>query len=98
MEKLFEKAEDMFKHNIMTYEFEHYLEIVCAYRLIVDVCELVVEWQEIDEKILQLQNFCKYRVVQIVRMKENEVYRVKSSEELEYMRLEEEVKREKEEV
>ena len=96
MEKLFEKAEDMFKHNIMTYEFEHYLEIVCAYRLIVDVCELVVEWQEIDEKILQLQNFCKFRVVQIVRMKENEVYRVKSSEELEYMKLEEEVKREKE--
>ena len=96
LENVFEKAESQYKEDILTYDFTNYLNIICAYRLITDVCECANEWQENNDKIQSLQNFCKWRIVQIWRAKENEKYRTKTSEELELMEMSLALKKEQE--
>ena len=96
LESVFEKAESQYKENILTYDFTNYLEIICAYRLITDVCECASEWKGNDDKIKTLQDFCKWRIVQIWRAKENDKFRTKTPEELELMELSLALKKEQE--
>ena len=96
LESVFEKAELQYKEDILTYDFTNYLEIICAYRLITDVCECASEWKGNDDKIKTLQDFCKWRIVQIWRAKENDKFRTKTPEELELMEMSLALKKEQE--
>lgn len=70
--KIYEAAETDFKDKILQYrDFSHYLQLIVAFKLIVDLLDLVEIWKEKDEGLKKFQNLCKFRVVQIIREKKN---------------------------
>lgn len=95
IEKIFESAETSFKERIMQNNYCNFTDIIAAYKLLTDLIDLVDLWKEKDENITKVQNFCKYRAVQVYKKYVDYKTLPKSELEKEVEKLSEEVQKEK---